>query len=98
MLKKYDKILYEVLIDKTSANKESLEPIAKKAEDLGQGFKQTLIEEGLFTEKNILLLLAENLGVEYYNLHEIIPNEEVISKVPVKIASYYKFFPLNIKE
>ncbi len=98
MLKKYDKILYEVLIDKTSATKESLEPIVKKTEDSGQGFKQTLIEESLFTEKNILLLLAENLGVEYYNLHEIIPNEEVLSKVPVKIASYYKFFPLNIKE
>ncbi len=98
MLKKYDKILYEVLIDKTSATKESLEPIIKKVEDSGQGFKQVLIDEGLFIEKNILVLLAEKLGFEYYNLREIIPEEEVLSKVPVKIASYYNFLPLNIKE
>ena len=97
MLKKHDKILYEALIERGLSSKEGLEPFLQEIDVSGEGLEQLLVKRGLFAEKDILNLLAKKLGIDYVKLQEIPIDKSVLEKIPVKIASYYKFLPVKIK-
>lgn len=98
MLKKTDVFLRDALIEKGLSTKESLDLFLKDMPDTSQeGLAQYLIKRGLFTEEKILNLLAEKLKISYINLNMISIDKAVIEKVPVKVASYYGFMPVELK-
>lgn len=74
-----------------------LESLLKEAESSGESLQQVLIKRGLFPEGDLLNILAERLRLNCVNLKSLSPDKSVIDKVPVKIASYYRFVPLSIK-
>jgi general secretion pathway protein E len=98
MLKKLDILLSEALIAKELVAKTDLDFLLKEADSTGTNLAQMIIKKGLLPEKDILVLLGEKLGLTYMDTKDIAINKSVINKVPVKIASYYRFLPLEIKD
>ncbi len=97
MLKKYDRILYEALIERGLISKKTIDPFLKELSTSGEGLHQLLIKKGLFFEKDILNILAEKLKLTYFELKGSLIDRPALDKVPVRIASYYKFLPVKIK-
>ncbi len=97
MLKKSDKILYEAIREKGLIPEESLASLAKEIESSDENLQQILIRKGLIPEKAVLDILAEKSSVKYIDLKKLTIEASVLHKVPVKIASYYKFVPVELK-
>ena len=49
------------------------------------------------SESEILKLIAENLNLEYIDLNSVEIDLNAVKKVPVKVASYYKFVPIKLE-
>jgi type II secretory ATPase GspE/PulE/Tfp pilus assembly ATPase PilB-like protein len=98
MPKKSDIILSEALIEKGLLTKKDAEALLKEIDASDSSLQQLLVKRGLFPEKDILNILAAKLKLTCLDLKEISIDKSVIEKVPLKIASYYKFVPVDIKE
>ena len=98
MLKRYDLILYEALLEKGMITREVLEPCAAESEKSGEIFARILNRRGLLSEKDALVILAEKLKLPLIDLRRTAIDKKVIDKIPAKVAIYYKFVPLGIKD
>jgi type II secretory ATPase GspE/PulE/Tfp pilus assembly ATPase PilB-like protein len=97
MTKKIDLQLAEILVEKKLITRDEVAGFLQEAENTSHDFKQVLIKHSLFPENELLKLLAEKLKISCVNLKELVIDKEVIAKVPLKIASYYKFIPVGLK-
>jgi type II secretory ATPase GspE/PulE/Tfp pilus assembly ATPase PilB-like protein len=91
MPKKIDSILAEALTEKDLIQK-------KEADSSGVSLQLILSRRRIFSEKEMLKLLADKLKLNFLDLKEVNIDKSVISRVPLKVASYYKFIPLGIKD
>ncbi len=98
MLKKSDVILYDTLVEKALASKEALEPFIKEAETSDISLSHILVKHGLFRESDLLTIIAERMKLSCINLNAVTVEKHVLDKIPVKIAQYYKFLPITIKD
>ncbi|MDD5583897.1 MAG: ATPase, T2SS/T4P/T4SS family [Candidatus Omnitrophica bacterium] len=98
MTKKIDILLSEALVEKGLLPKEEAEQILKEAEASNEGLQQALLKRQRLSEKDILTALAEKLHCSFVNLKETSVDKSALSRVPIKIASYYKFVPLSYKD
>ena len=94
---KIDSILSEALINKGRLAKDSLEPLLKEAEMAAVPLGSILLKHNLIPEPEILSILAQALKLTFVGLKSLSIDKSVIEKVSLKIASYYKFMPLEIK-
>lgn len=97
MLKRYNKILFEALLENGSVSSEDLKAIVKEVESTGADLQKLIIEKGVLPEKKILEVLAAKLKLSCFDLKRTPIDNDVLSKVPLKIASYYKFLPVKIR-
>lgn len=98
MPKKLDTMLADGLIEKALITQKDLEPLLKEIETSGHALQQVLVESRLCLEKDILNILADKLKITCVDLKTILIDKQVLDKVPVKIASYYRFIPIEIKD
>lgn len=98
MPKKSDTILADALIEKALITKKDLEPLLKEVETSGNSLQQVLVKSRLFLEKDILNILADKLKISCVDLKTTSVDKQVLDKVPMKIASYYRFIPIEIKD
>lgn len=98
MVKRLDSILAEALKEKGMLSDLQLKEILKEVESSGASLQQILIKKNLFSEKEILILLSEKLNIPFVDLKTVSVDQRAIEKVPAKIASYYKFLPIEIKD
>jgi type IV pilus assembly protein PilB len=98
MPKKLDTILFEALLEKGLISKNDLEVFLKEADTSGKSLQQILIERRLIPEKDLLGILAAKLKFPYLNLKETSIDKLIIDKVPIKIAIYYKFIPVQLQD
>jgi len=98
MPKRIDTLLSEVLIEKNLITKRDLEPLLKESDASGESLQQLLIKRGMFSERELLKVLAERLKLKFADLRDIPIDKPTIDKVPLKIATYYKFLPVGIKD
>ncbi|MDD5129685.1 MAG: ATPase, T2SS/T4P/T4SS family [Candidatus Omnitrophica bacterium] len=97
MPKNIDLQLAEALIEKKLITRENVGDLLQEADRSNQDLRQVLVKHNLFSEENILDILAEKLKLSCANLKDLVIDRSIISKVPLKIASYYKFIPLALK-
>jgi type II secretory ATPase GspE/PulE/Tfp pilus assembly ATPase PilB-like protein len=97
MLKKFDRVLYEALIEKGVIPKKTLDSLRNEAETSGERLKNLLLRRVLLSEKDILDILAGKLKLATIDLKKISIDISILNKVPVKIASYYRFIPVKMK-
>jgi general secretion pathway protein E len=97
MPKNVDTILAEILTEKGLIDHKSLESLLKETDSSGKDLQELLIQKNLFLEMDLLNLLADKLKLTRVNLKEITVGKPVLDKVPMKIASYYRFMPVAVK-
>jgi type II secretory ATPase GspE/PulE/Tfp pilus assembly ATPase PilB-like protein len=96
MGRKTDKTLYEALIKNNVLAEQDAQRYLLEAQKIKQGFKDYLLQRDLVTEKQILICLSQTSGFETVDIRRQEIDPAIIEKVPVKIASYYRFIPLQI--
>ncbi|MFC1807269.1 ATPase, T2SS/T4P/T4SS family [Candidatus Omnitrophota bacterium] len=97
MPKKTDAILYDGLIEKGMIKKDALDALFKEAQLSGESLGKMIVMRGILPEKDLLGLLSEKLGITYVDLKAKKIDKAVLEKVPVKIATYYRFIPVDMQ-
>lgn len=90
-----DKASYKILLNSGVVPKEALEQIFKKSELSGQPFLRSVCEAGLLKEDAILEIFSKMTGCPIISLKDTPLDASIFERVPVKFASYYKFFPIR---
>ncbi len=98
MLTKTDQVLAKALLENKLISREAFEAVIAQAQDSSSSFLSLLVSRRLVSEEEALQALAEALHLEYVDLRNYSVSKQVLDKIPVKIASYYKFFPLKIHD
>jgi type II secretory ATPase GspE/PulE/Tfp pilus assembly ATPase PilB-like protein len=98
MPKKFDLILSRALADKGLIAQKDLDALLKEADASGASLQQIITKRGLLPEKDILNIICEKTGIVFRDINNASVEKSVLDKVPVKIASYYKFVPLKMKD
>jgi len=98
MPKKLDCILSEALIENGVLKSDQSKALLKEVDSSGVSLQELVVKQGIVNEKEALKALGNALKLPYVNLKDISIDKTVFEKVPVKIASYYKFIPIDIKD
>lgn len=96
MPKKTDLMLAEALVARGLAAQGQMDAFLREVDGSGEGLQAALLKRGIVNEKDILTVLAEKLRIPYVQLKELAIEKAVLDKIPIKIATYYGFVPLNI--
>jgi general secretion pathway protein E/type IV pilus assembly protein PilB len=96
MFNKTDQILVKNLLANKLISKEVADVLVSEASGSGVSFIALLASRRIMSEEEALRLLAEQLKLEYVDLSGSRVAKQVLDKIPVKIASYYKFFPVKL--
>ena len=96
MLKKIDLMLAEALVVRGLVAQEQMDTFRREADGSGEGLQAVLLKHGILGERDIFIVLAEKLRLPCVSLKELTIEKSVLNKIPLKIASYYGFVPLNI--
>jgi len=98
MLSRADQALAKALRSKKRLAADVFDGLLAQAQERNVSLQCLVVSQGLLPEEECLRLLAEALGLEVVDLADVAVDREVLKRIPVKIASYYKFFPLTLKE
>ncbi|MBU0504249.1 MAG: ATPase, T2SS/T4P/T4SS family [Candidatus Omnitrophota bacterium] len=96
-MNKVDSLLYDALINKGIAAKDTLDLLIKESDGSSQNLVSILSKRGDYSEAQILKVLAEKTGLAFLDLKNVAVPEDITEKIPVKIATYYRFLPIEIK-
>jgi len=91
-------ILGQALIKRSLVNEETWNSLLKETDLSGKSPVSLLAEKGLLSEREALGVLAKELNLAYLDSKDIAVDKSVIDKIPIRIAFYYKFVPLKIKD
>ena len=92
-----DKTCFKALLSAGVVPKEALEKAFREAEQNSSSFLKVVVESGLLKEEEVLEVFSKSTGRPVVNLKTTPPDPAVFQQVPVKFASYYKFFPIRQK-
>ncbi len=98
MLTKADQALAKALVENKLITSSAFESIITEAQTSNSSLVSLVVSRGIASEEDALRLLAQALDLEYVDVKKIALSKQVLDKVPVKIATYYKFFPLKIHD
>lgn len=98
MAKKNDSILGEGLVEKGLISQAALGELIKEIEKSGESLQKILLTRQPDLERSILGILSEKLKYACLDLDVVPVDKSIIEKVPLKIASYYKFVPVSLKD
>jgi len=89
-----DKIL-DILADRKLVTKEKLEVILKEQKKRKCPVSEILIKEGIITQKDLMVLLSQELEIPPINLSRYKIGPEMIKLVPERIARRYNILPIS---
>lgn len=92
-----EKTGYKVLLDSGAVSKDILDRIYRESENSELSFSQNLVKSDALKELDLLTIYANGFGIPYLNLKSAQVEKSVFDKVPVKFATYYKFFPIRLQ-
>lgn len=98
MAKKTDTFLAELLTQKNLIEKERLDALQLEAVTTGVSLQEVILKYRLLSERQIIDVFAEKLGLSSVDVKAAAVDKAVLAKVPLKVASYYKFLPLKIED
>jgi type II secretory ATPase GspE/PulE/Tfp pilus assembly ATPase PilB-like protein len=91
-----EKKCFELILESALVKKADLERLFRIVEEEDGSLTRLIVKEGLVEEKELLALYSKKSKVDIVNLKKVEVNPEVFSKVPVKFAWYYRFFPYEL--
>lgn len=90
--------LGEILVQKGLITNDDVEQALKEQLQTRRPIGEILIKMGKVSEKNMLIALGEQLHIEFVDLKKTNITPEAIKALPVKLVTYYKIMPLELKE
>jgi len=97
MDRKINARVIRLLKEKKNIDEEKLKSCFIKAENKQNSPIPIIAANSQVSEVELLEIIAQDFRTEYVDLRNAAIEKTLIKKVPVKIASYYKFAPLNIE-
>jgi len=87
--------LIEGLKSTKAVKDEDLKKALEKQAAQGGSLSHILIEMGVVSQKDIMVLLSQQLNIPPINLSKYKVNPEVVKLIPEKVAKQYKVFPIS---
>ncbi|MDH3592652.1 MAG: hypothetical protein OER88_12275, partial [Planctomycetota bacterium] len=91
----FDKRVIRILADAEIVDAETLEQIQTVAVKEDRSVASVLLKRNLIEENELLGLMAERLRVTPVNLHDCIPDPEVVRIVPRDTAALHHLVPIS---
>ena len=91
-----DSLLSEALVRQGSLSRQALDGLLKEAQDSSQSLASVLISRKVIPEQELLNILARELKLSSVDIKALSIDKSLIEKIPLRIASYYKFLPLKL--
>ena len=98
MAKSIDLSFLEFLKGKNLISLAQIDVLIKEIEQSKRPLREVIKQRGILKEKELLALLSEKFSLSLVSLKDTSIDKAVLDKVGVKIASYYRFLPLQLKE
>ncbi len=96
MTKPSDKTLSELLVKYNLLSAEEAQKFLNEIKSSNQSLYSHLVRRNILTDEQILQTLSTALVMEVVSLKDLNWDKAVSEKVPVKLATYYNFFPVKI--
>lgn len=90
-------IITQLLIKKKILAKEAIQDCFRQAEKMQRSPAPFLAKQSNLTEAQLLGIIAEEFQIACLDLKKVLPEKSLMQKVPVKIATYYKFVPIKLE-
>jgi type II secretory ATPase GspE/PulE/Tfp pilus assembly ATPase PilB-like protein len=91
--------LGQVLVNKGIISISQLEQALDEQRKSGQMLGAILVRLGFVNEEEALLpILAEQMGVDFVSPRTLSISAEILSRIPVKAAKYYKVLPIRLED
>lgn len=88
---------WHILLDHQVATETQLEEAYEEHQRTGLAFEKVLANFGIITETEMLKLIAEALGAQYYDMGQVVVMENAVSCVPALVAQQYGVLPIYIE-
>ena len=90
--------LGRLLVDGRIITQEQLDTALQVKASTGQRLGEILVDRGFTTERAIACALAEQYGLEYVDLEEVVIDRAAVAVLPEDLARRYQALPLRILE
>jgi len=90
----FNKRLSRILEDSGLLSVEQLETGTRLSEKDDNSLSSVVVKQGWMEEKELLGLLAQQLGFPPVDLRTVMPDNTALEKIPQDLASYYRVFPI----
>lgn len=95
-MKKVEKTVSDILIEKGLISKEDLDAAAEDSKKEGIPLFLYLQDANLAAEEDILSILSDLIDIPFINLKDTVVEEQAIRAVPVRVAWHYEFMPVAL--
>ncbi len=95
MIRKGKKLLGEMLLEKGLIQQDQLEEALRQAKQSGARVGEALVKLEYVTEEEVLMALAEQLGLKFLKLKNYNIPPQVIQKIPAKHILHYNVIPVK---
>ena len=87
--------LIELLINNKAISKAQLDKALKIQKDKGGSLKNILVQSGFITEKDLMSVLSQGLGIPPISLSRFKIDSELIKLIPREVANKYQIIPVS---
>lgn len=90
--------LGDLLVGAEAITQEQLLEALATQKGSGKKLGEVLVDEGYVTEEDIAKALSSQLGYELRTFTQFVPNQDLISQIPIAVVKKNKVFPLGYDE
>ena len=95
MMQNTENLLGQLLVGMGHLDPDDLDMALREHYKTGERIGEILIKMQLVSEEDLLKALARQLGMQYIKISDIEIPEEVIKRIPAKLAMHYKLIPVE---
>jgi type II secretory ATPase GspE/PulE/Tfp pilus assembly ATPase PilB-like protein len=96
MIKQVDKILADEIIKKGLVSQDDMNKCVLETQDTDEDLRSFLVKNGFITEAQAFDLLSQGLHLQTVDVKKQQVDPDLLRRVPVRFAWYYKFLPLKL--
>lgn len=87
--------IVDLLIEGKNIKKEELESALQRQREKGESIEKILLEKGIITEKELLIILAKELNLPPIDLSKYKIDPELLNIIPERLARQYHIIPIS---
>ncbi len=95
MAKPLKEKIIDILVESKNIKKDDLDSAIQLQKERGISLDKILLEKGLITEQELLILLAKELSIPPIDLSKYKIDPELLSMIPERIARQYHIIPIS---